>query len=54
MRARYAAFATGAIDFIVASTHSRTRGEIDARARFKIFVNGHKHLPGAAKRRSHW
>jgi SEC-C motif-containing protein len=29
MRARYAAFATGAIDFIVASTHSRTRPEID-------------------------
>jgi SEC-C motif-containing protein len=28
MRARYAAFATGAIDFIVASTHSRTRPEI--------------------------
>jgi SEC-C motif domain protein len=29
MRARYAAFATGAIDFIVASTQSRTRREID-------------------------
>ena len=29
MRARYSAFATGAIDFIVASTHSRTRSEID-------------------------
>src|SRR5712672_1009609 len=29
MRARYAAFATGAIDFIVASTHSRTRSEIE-------------------------
>jgi SEC-C motif-containing protein len=29
MRARYAAFATGAIDFIVASTHSRTRREIE-------------------------
>jgi SEC-C motif-containing protein len=29
MRARYSAFATGAIDFIVASTHSRTRQEID-------------------------
>ena len=29
MRARYAAFAKGAIDFIVASTHSRTRREID-------------------------
>jgi SEC-C motif-containing protein len=29
MRARYTAFATGAIDFIVASTHSRTRGETD-------------------------
>lgn len=29
MRARYAAFATGAIDFIVATTHSRTRREID-------------------------
>ena len=29
MRARYSAFATGAIDFIVASTHSRTRKEID-------------------------
>jgi SEC-C motif domain protein len=29
MRARYAAFATGAIDFIVASTHSRTRKEVD-------------------------
>ena len=29
MRARYAAFATGAIDFIVASTHTRTRQEID-------------------------
>ena len=29
MRARYSAFATGAIDFIVSSTHSRTRKEID-------------------------
>ena len=29
MRARYSAFVTGAIDFIVASTHSRTRKEID-------------------------
>ena len=29
MRARYSAFATGAIDFVVASTHSRTRSEID-------------------------
>jgi SEC-C motif-containing protein len=29
MRARYTAFVTGAIDFIVASTHSRTRKEID-------------------------
>jgi len=29
MRARYSAFATGAIDFIVSSTHSRTRPEID-------------------------
>ena len=29
MRARYSAFATGAIDFIVASTHSRTRPEIE-------------------------
>lgn len=29
MRARYSAFAAGAIDFIVASTHSRTRREID-------------------------
>jgi len=29
MRARYAAFAAGAIDFVVASTHSRTRREID-------------------------
>ena len=29
MRARYSAFATGAIDFIVASTHSTTRAEID-------------------------
>ncbi len=29
MRARYTAFATGAIDFIVASTHSRTKSEID-------------------------
>lgn len=29
MRARYSAFVTGAIDFIVASTHSRTRNEID-------------------------
>src|SRR5687767_2877101 len=29
MRARYSAFVTGAIDFIVDSTHSRTRKEID-------------------------
>ena len=29
MRARYSAFVTGAIDFIVSSTHSRTRNEID-------------------------
>lgn len=29
MRARYSAFATQAIDFIVDSTHSRTRNEID-------------------------
>jgi SEC-C motif-containing protein len=29
MRARYSAFVTGAIDFIVASTHSLTRKEID-------------------------
>lgn len=29
MRARYSAFVTGAIDFIVSSTHSRTRKEID-------------------------
>ena len=29
MRARYSAFATQAIDFIVTSTHSRTRHEID-------------------------
>ena len=29
MRARYSAFVTGAIEFIVSSTHSRTRGEID-------------------------
>jgi SEC-C motif-containing protein len=29
MRARYAAFATGAIEFIVASTHSRTRQEVN-------------------------
>ena len=29
MRARYSAFVTGAIDFIVASTHTRTRNEID-------------------------
>src|ERR1044072_3468922 len=29
MRARYSAFVTLAIDFIVASTHSRTRKEID-------------------------
>lgn len=29
MRARYSSFVTGAIDFIVASTHSRTRKEID-------------------------
>lgn len=29
MRARYSAFVTGAIDFIVNSTHSRTRKEVD-------------------------
>src|ERR1044072_8180427 len=29
MRARYSAFVTHAIDFIVCSTHSRTRKEID-------------------------
>lgn len=29
MRARYSAFAAGEIDFIVASTHSSTRGEVD-------------------------
>lgn len=29
MRARYSAFATGAIDFIVSSTHSSTRGEVN-------------------------
>lgn len=29
MRARYSAFATGAIEFIVASTHSRTRREVN-------------------------
>ena len=29
MRARYSAFVTGAIDFIVSSTHSRTRNEVD-------------------------
>jgi SEC-C motif domain protein len=29
MRARYSAFVTSAIDFIVASTHSRTKKEID-------------------------
>src|ERR1041385_652668 len=29
MRARYSAFVAGAIDFIVASTHSRTKKEID-------------------------
>jgi SEC-C motif-containing protein len=29
MRARYSAFVTGAIDFIVSSTHTRTRKEID-------------------------
>lgn len=29
MRARYAAFATGAIEFIVTTTHSRTRRDID-------------------------
>ena len=29
MRARYSAFVTGAIDFIVNSTHSRTQKEID-------------------------
>lgn len=29
MRARYSAFATQAIDFIIESTHTRTRNEID-------------------------
>src|ERR1700687_6121967 len=29
MRARYSAFATGAIDFIVATTHSSTRPEVN-------------------------
>ena len=29
MRARYSAFVTGAIDFIVSSNHSRTRKDID-------------------------
>lgn len=29
MRARYSAFVTGAIDFIVSSTHSRTRKDVD-------------------------
>ena len=29
MRARYSAFATGAVDFIISSTHSRTRKEVD-------------------------
>ena len=29
MRARYSAFVTGAIDFIVSSTHSKSRKEID-------------------------
>ena len=29
MRARYSAFVTGAVDFIVSSTHSRTRKEVD-------------------------
>ncbi|MCU1268131.1 MAG: protein YchJ [Acidobacteria bacterium] len=29
MRARYSAFATGAIEFIVSSTHSRTRREVN-------------------------
>jgi SEC-C motif domain protein len=29
MRARYSAFVTGAIDFIVSSTHSRSRNEVD-------------------------
>ena len=29
MRARYSAFVTGAIDFIVASTHTHSRNEID-------------------------
>src|SRR5215510_6928416 len=29
MRARYSAFVTGAIDFIVNSTHSHTRKEVD-------------------------
>jgi SEC-C motif domain protein len=29
MRARYSAFVTGAIDFIVSSTHTRSRNDID-------------------------
>jgi SEC-C motif domain protein len=29
MRARYSAFATGALEFIVNSTHSRTRNDVD-------------------------
>ena len=29
MRARYSAFVTGAVDFIISSTHSRTRNEVD-------------------------
>lgn len=29
MRARYSAFVTGAVDFIVSSTHSRTRKEVE-------------------------
>lgn len=30
LRARYSAFATGAIEFIVATTHPRTRREVDS------------------------
>ncbi len=29
LRARYSAFATGAIDFIISTTHTRTRREVD-------------------------
>lgn len=29
MRARYSAFATGAVEFVVATTHSTTRSEVD-------------------------